>query len=165
MAAPKLSDEQLDQLNEWLAADYSTYLIRHWMQEQEWPVITHVAISYHRKKNQAEIDRRREARRDSALNTGLAVKEERVERLKEHADRLEPLKWIPDEKGKLHNEKAWRETLGEIALEVGDRRQGVDATLTSRRVKRMTDDELIASTEAPAGGDVPAGTAATDEPT
>lgn len=163
MPAPKLSLEQIDQIHEWLAADYSNFVIQHWMEEREWPRITDRQIVYYRTQNREQIQKLRETRRDSALNTGLAVKEERVERLKEHADRLEAIKWLPDEKGKLHNEKAWRETLDDIASEVGERRQGVDATITSRRVKRMTDDELIAATEAPTGGDVPPGTTATDE--
>lgn len=124
---PKLTIEQKDALRQWLAAEYSAPLIRKWFKDREWPELTDQAISYHRIQWQEAIDAARSERRSTAINSGLALKEERVKRLAEHADELEAIKWVPDEKtGRLWNEKAWRETLDDIAKEMGHRRTGVD---------------------------------------
>lgn len=128
MAKPKLTDEQREALLTWLAADYDGGLIAKWFAEKEWPEITRATLHYYRSKCGILIDEIRKTRRESALNTGLALKEERVRRLMQHADALEAIKWEPDERGRLWNEKAWRETLGEIAAEVGGRKQAVDLT-------------------------------------
>lgn len=73
------------------------------------------------------ISKLRTERRETAAATGLALKEERIARLKEHADKLEAIKWQANRKtGRLHNEKAWRETLDEIAREMGDRKTGIE---------------------------------------
>lgn len=126
MAAPKLTEDQRTQLLEWLAAGYSEGLIRQWFQEHEWPEIAQPAMSYYRKRFKAQIEALRTERHAAALNTGLALKAERVERLKAHADRLEAIKWTPDKNGRLWNEAAWRETLDDIAKEMGHRRTGID---------------------------------------
>jgi hypothetical protein len=127
VAAPKLTTEQRTALLEWLAAEYTAPLIRKWFKEREWPELSDPAFSYYRERWASEIDAARSARRSAALTTGLALKEERVKRLAEHADELEAIKWEPDEKtGRLWNEKAWRETLDDIAKEMGHRRTGVD---------------------------------------
>jgi predicted nuclease with TOPRIM domain len=105
----------------WLAADYDSRLIMAWFAEREWPKVNKTTLAYYRKRFAEDLERLRAERRNSALSTGLAVKEERVQRLKEHADELERIKWLPDEKGRLWNEKAWRETLDDIAKEVGGR--------------------------------------------
>lgn len=126
MAAPKLTIEQRDALLEWLAAEYSGNVIRQWCKEKEWPELTDATLSYYRKKWADEITEARSSRRLSAITSGLALKAERIQRLAEHADKLEAIKWEPDEKGRLWNEKAWRETLDDIAKEMGHRRQGVD---------------------------------------
>ena len=86
------------------------------------PVIGDSALSYYRKKFRDEIDALRKSRREDALNSGLALKSERVARLCQHADELELIKWEAGESGKLWNEKAWRETLSDIAEEMGDRK-------------------------------------------
>ena len=83
-------------------------------------------ISYYRSQWADEIAAARAARRSSALNQGLALREERVRRLVEHADELEAIKWEPDDKGRLWNEKAWRETLDDIAREMGQRRPDLE---------------------------------------
>lgn len=126
---PKLNADQRDQLLEWLAADYAWALIEQWFAEREWPAITRQTASYYRTRYCQAVEARAKARRDSALATGLALKEERVARLKAHADKLEAIKWEPDERGRLWNEKAWRETLDDIAKETGGRvmRQEVSA--------------------------------------
>lgn len=122
MAAPKLTIEQQSVLLTWLAADYSEPLIRKWFVDREWEPLSQAGVSYYRTKFAAEIEAARKERRDSALNTGLALKEERIKRLAEHADELEAIKWLADDKGRLWNEKAWRETLDDIAKETGGRK-------------------------------------------
>ncbi|HXG66940.1 MAG TPA: hypothetical protein VNO70_17690 [Blastocatellia bacterium] len=64
---------------------------------------------------------------DDALTTGLARRAARVARLKEHAEQLAAMKWDTDPKtGRLLHEKAWRETLNDIAREMGERRPKED---------------------------------------
>jgi hypothetical protein len=128
MAKPKLTNEQRETLLTWLAADYDSGLIVKWFSEKEWPAIGRAALHYYREKYGILIDEIRKLRRDSAINTGLALKEERIARLAQHADILEAIKWEPDERGRLWNEKAWRETLADIAAEVGGRKQSVALT-------------------------------------
>lgn len=121
---------------EWLVADYDSGLILRWIKERRerekepepWPQdLTKQALSYYRSKWKVQIEEARKARHSAALNAGLALKEERVARLKQHADELEAIKWVADTKtGRLWNEKSWRETLDDIAKEMGHRRQGVD---------------------------------------
>lgn len=140
MAAPKLTIEQRDALLTWLAADYSEPLIHKWFLDREWEPLSQAGVSYYRKKFAAEIEAARKERRDSALSTGLALKEERIKRLVEHADELEAIKWIPDDKGRLWNEKAWRETLDDIAKETGGRR--VVSVNQNWDMTAFSDDEL-----------------------
>lgn len=129
MAAPKLTNEQRDLLLIWLAADYDSRLIIKWFSDRGWPELTHNNLYYYREKHQVDIEAIRTERRSAALTTGLALKEERIARLAQHADELEAIKWAPDKNGRLWNEKAWRETLDDIAKEVGHRRQGVDLAM------------------------------------
>jgi len=139
MAKKKLSHEQQAALLEWLAADYDWRLIRDWFAEKEWPAITRAAASYYRTTYSIDIDRLRSERLDSALTRGLALKEERIARLAAHADELEKIKWVPDKNGRLWNEAAWRETLGEIASEMGHRKQAI----TVEDVTGKPDCELV----------------------
>lgn len=126
MARTKLTSEQRSQLLLWLAADYDWRLIQQWFEERQWPPISRALVTYYRHSRDMGIDRLREKRRSKALSTGLAIKEERVARLKAHADKLEAIKWTPDKNGRLWNEKAWRETLDDIAAELGDRKTVVE---------------------------------------
>jgi len=121
-----------------VAAEYTEGLIRQWFADRKWPDLTQQGISYYRKRYKIEIEAKRDERRNAALTTGLALKAERVERLKEHADALDAIKWKADDKGRLWNEKAWRETLDDIAKEMGHRRQGVDLTL-EREIEAFLD--------------------------
>ena len=121
----KLNEEQRGALLTWIAADYSTSIIRKWFDEKAWPQISDAGISYYRTTYAPDIDRIRQERRDGALNEGLAIKAERVRRLCEHADELEAIKWEPDEKGRLWNEKAWRELLQQIADEMEPKKMEV----------------------------------------
>ena len=130
---PKLNNDQRDALRQWLAAEYSGPLIRKWFAEREWPEVTDGALTYYRNQWSEEIEAARTERRARAITSGLALKEERVKRLVEHADELEAIKWLPDEKtGRLWNEKSWRETLDDIAKEMGHRRTGIDVDLIDK---------------------------------
>jgi hypothetical protein len=136
MARPKLTRDQRETLLKWISADYETGLIIKWAKEDpNWPPIDRDDLKYYRKKYGINIEVLRKMRRDSALNEGLALKEERVRRLSEHADALEAIKWVPDEHGRLWNEKAWRETLADIAAETGGRKQNVDITTGGEKIK------------------------------
>lgn len=110
----------------WVAAEYSEGLIRKWFEQREWEPIASSTLEYYRKQLAPEIEAARKERRDTAMSRGLALKEERIRRLAEHADELELIKWVKDKNGRLHNEKAWRETLNDLAAEMGHRRPGVD---------------------------------------
>jgi hypothetical protein len=148
MAKPKLTNEQRETLLTWLAADYDSRLIALWFKEREYPEISRDTLSYYRTKYGVDIEKMRAARRESALNTGLAVKEERVKRLANHADTLEAIKWIPDPKtGKLHNEKAWRETIADIAAEVGGRTKNVDITSGGEKLQPPQVIEIVKTYE------------------
>lgn len=153
MAANKLVNGHREALLEWLAAEYDPALILKWFQEREWPSITRRTVYYYKNKQAAEIAARRTERHSKALTTGLALKEERVARLKMHADELEAIKWQADERGRLWNEKAWRETLDDIAKEMGDRRITVDHRLVREEAQRIAEklglnaDDILAEAE------------------
>lgn len=119
----------------WLAADYSSGLIREWFNDRGWPELSRNTFKYYRRHYEIDIKSIREERQLRALTTGLAIKAERIERLKHHADSLEAIKWEPDKNGRLWNEKAWRETLEDIAAELGDRKQPVEHSGTISIVK------------------------------
>lgn len=143
MAAPKLTSDQQQALREWFAAEYAGPLIKKWFSEREWPELSDAALTYYRKRYAPEIEAARAERRGAALNSGLALKEERVKRLADHADELEAIKWLPDDKGRLWNEKAWRETLDDIAKEMGHRRTGnTNLNMTPDELRQLSDDDL-----------------------
>lgn len=138
MAAVKLNKEQRWIVLGMVAADYSNAVIRQrleklnaageaidWDRDDEperFPVVGDSALSHYRAKYAADIERLRKERLDKALSSGLAVKAERIARLCEHADELELVKWQVSTNGRCWNEKAWRETLDDIAREMGERR-------------------------------------------
>src|SRR5262249_29984919 len=80
------------------------------------------SISYYRAAYREVIDEAQSKRLDKALTEGLALKAERVARLKEHAETLDSLKLIPDKAGRLWVSREWRATLEDIANEMGERR-------------------------------------------
>jgi hypothetical protein len=173
MAAPVLTDEQKQKLIEWLAAGYSGPLIQQCFLARGWKPIAQPSIHYYRDQHRETIDTRSRERLEAAFDAGLAQKEARIKALVQHAETLQELKWTPDEKGKLHNEKAWRETLADIAQEMGHRRQGVDLFTTFGKMTDAELDEYIAAAQralledsagdpalAAAGGPAEAGTAA-----
>jgi len=119
MKRHKLNREQREQVLTWIAADYSTPLIFQWMEERGWPKVTRRTLHYYRTRLSSKIEELRKQRLSLALTTGLALKEERVTRLKDEADLLDAVKWLADKKtGRLWNEKAWRETVQQIADEM-----------------------------------------------
>src|SRR5436190_24231143 len=119
MAAPVLTEEQKAKLTEWLAAGFPEPLIRRLFESQGWKPITAAGVSHHRAAVKDEIEARLQRRMDAAYDAGLAQREARIKALNAHAGKLEEVMWLPDDKGKLHNEKAWRETLDDLAREMG----------------------------------------------
>ena len=143
MAAPKLNEEQRETLLTWLAAEYDTRLIRKWFAANGWPELSRTTLFYYRKQHGVDIAALCQERRSRALDSGLALREERIARLAAHADELDAIKWEPDEHGRLWNEKAWRETLDDIAKEMGHRRQGsTTLNVTPDELRQMSDDDL-----------------------
>ena len=144
MAAPRLTREQRLVVLKLIAADYSNAVILHKLAKlnragepsqyerdkqgdlvplaDPFPKLSASALGYYRAKYAEDLELLRKERRAQAMVSGLALKEERIARLCEHADELELIKWVASENGKLWNEKAWRETLADIALEMGERR-------------------------------------------
>lgn len=144
MAQAKLNGEQRAILLEWLAADYESALILQWAAELNWPRLTRQAIHYYRQSRGESVKRLRAERYTKALDAGLSQKAERVARLKRHADSLEAIKWVPDKNGRLWNEKAWRETLRDIAEEMGERRPNVNVEINiGQELKRKAEDAGI----------------------
>lgn len=122
----RLTPEEQSAFIAWLAAEYSEPLIRKWFKERGWQPPAGSLFDYYRRQLAPEIEAARKERRESALNRGLALKEERIRRLAEHADELEAIKWARDKSGRMPNEKAWRETLNDLAAEMGHRRPGAE---------------------------------------
>lgn len=144
MAQNKLTGEQRAILLEWLAADYDTALIMQWSAELGFPKLTRQAIHYYRQSRGDSVKRIREDRYSRALDSGLAQKAERIARLKRHADSLESIKWVPDKNGRLWNEKAWRETLRDIAEEMGERKSNVSVEINViQELQRKAEDAGI----------------------
>jgi len=140
MASPKLTNEQRSQLLTWLAADYDYSVISQAFKDLDWPEISRQAVSYYRRVRDEGVKRLRAERYASALTTGLATKAERVERLKKHADKLELIKWQTDKNGRLWNEKAWRETLADIASEMGHRKQVIEISDPKQAILQLMQD-------------------------
>ncbi len=137
MAKPKLTRDQRDILLQWAAAEYSYDLIAHWFKERGWEPIAHQSYSYYRQRYADEIEAARKQRRSEAMTTGLALKEERVARLQQHADELKAVMWQD-----TRYEKAYREIMEQIAKEVGDRKDNViPSEITFRFVPHEPSDD------------------------
>lgn len=140
MAAPKLKSNQRLLLLKLIAADYSNELIFHKLSklnsdceprkldedfkplDDPFPEIGASTLSYYRDKFKDDIERLRAERRDKALTTGLALKSERVARLQAHADHMETILYVADVNGRMWNCREWRQSIEDIALEMGERR-------------------------------------------
>jgi hypothetical protein len=120
--APRLSAEQRDKLLVLLASGLTEKPIADFFGLLGWEPLAGSSLSHYRKKWKAKIEAASAARIDEALTTGLALKANRIAALKEHAAQLEQIKFAKDKNGRLWNERAWRQTLEDIALEMGDRK-------------------------------------------
>jgi hypothetical protein len=139
MAARVLNEEQRLAVVEWLAAGHTNPLIQMLFTARGWVPIANQSLDHYRESRREEIDRRRAERQAAAFDRGFAQWQVRVKALVEHAETLQAIAWVPDDKGKLHNEKAFREVLDDIAKEMGGRRQGIDI---SKSISNLTDAEL-----------------------
>ncbi len=79
-------------------------------------------VAYYREKYREEIREAQSRRIEQAMTEGVALKAERIAKLKEHAELLEAMRFVADRNGRLWNERAWRQTLADIAEEMGERR-------------------------------------------
>src|SRR5262249_37219967 len=122
MAAPSLTEDQRDLLLSLLASGEREGAIQQYWKLCFGKRLASSTIAHWRKKAKPLIEARRRERIHKALDTGLALKAERIAALKDHAEQLASLKWLPAKTGRLFNEKAWRETLEDIAIEMGDRK-------------------------------------------
>ncbi len=130
MAAPVLNVEQRQKLIEWLVAGFPYSLICGLFRTHGWEPLEESSLNHYRQRHREAIQAAVDARMASAWDAGLAQREARVKALCAHAAHLEEIKWTPDEKGKLHNEKAWRETLNDIAKEMGHRTVNANLNLS-----------------------------------
>lgn len=121
-SGPWMNDDQRAMLLQLLAAGQSESGIHLFFTAAGWGRLAKSSISDYRKKFAAEIEAAKARRVDEALTTGLALKAERIAALKEHATMLEALRFVSDRNGRFWNERAWRQTLEDIALEMGDRK-------------------------------------------
>lgn len=87
-----------------------------------WGRLSSSTLSHYRKLYKAEIAAAAAQRMDVAMTAGLAMKAERIAALKLHAEQLAAIRWQPDENGRLWNERAYRQCLADIAIEMGDRK-------------------------------------------
>ncbi len=125
---PKLEPRHKVQLLEWLAAGHSnTWILTH-LYLKGIPEIGHSALSYYRNLWKEELEQRTDERHKLALQTGLSVRAERVQRLVEFAEEVEPMRSEEDYWMKLPKGRLYLQILEAIAAEMGDRRgqQGGD---------------------------------------
>ncbi len=120
--AARLTDEQMDLLLMLLAAGTRERALQDFWGMVYGRKLASSTLSYHRQKCREEIAARKLQRTEAALASGLALKAERVAALKEHAELLGAIRFAPSKTGRLFNEKAWRETLEDIAIEMGERK-------------------------------------------
>ena len=142
MATSKLTGEQRATLLEWLAADYDYKLIQRWFDERGWPQVSRNTISYYRKARDISVQKLRSERRAKALTKGLALKEERVIRLAKHADELAAIMWEPDKNGRYPLLREWRETLGDLAAEMGHRKLPVEFSWEEKLIAPIKEGKL-----------------------
>lgn len=122
MAAPRLTNEQRLKVLTWIAAGYSSGVIREKCEKANIPGITDPALSYYRSRFRDRIKKIAEQRQDEALNMGLALKAERVARLKEYAEEIEDRRLDENNFGTPSWGPEYRATLEDIAKEKGERR-------------------------------------------
>ena len=121
-SGPRLAGEQKDLLLLLLTAGELESSINSFFAHLGWGKLSSSTISHYRKLWGKEIEAARIRRVDDALTTGLALQVERVIALKDHALQLWSLRWTADDNGRFWNERAWRQTLDDLAAEMGERR-------------------------------------------
>lgn len=119
---PKLEARHKARLLEWMAAGQSNTYILGRLEGYSIPAIGHSALSYYRKLWAEELQLRTDERHKLALQRGLAMRAERVQRLCEFAEEVEPLRSREDDWGKLPKGRLYLQILAAIAAEMGDRR-------------------------------------------
>jgi hypothetical protein len=108
-----------------MVAGYGNRAIMDMVESRLGRTIAESGLSRYRHNAKVEIAKRE--RYSAAMTTGLALREERIERLKRHAEELEPRRFEQDKRGGYPLEPAYRLTLRQIAEEVGDLKPGVVA--------------------------------------
>jgi hypothetical protein len=111
--------EQIEILIEMLAAGYNSAAINDRFNASGLPPMSIDTIHHYRDTRLEIIQQRWVERRDSAITIGLSQREERIARLIRHAEELEPLRLNLDGRGRPVWAKEWRETLQQIAIEMG----------------------------------------------
>lgn len=86
------------------------------------PEIGHSALSYYRNLWKEELAEAVKQRHANAINAGLALRAERIQRLAEFAEEIEHKRSEEDEWGKLPKGRLYLQILEAIAAEMGDRR-------------------------------------------
>ena len=124
-----MSEEQRLHIVELLVAGYTVSFIKESFERKGWKAPSHVTIQNYRIKFQVDIENARAERYKELMENGLALQDERVARLTQHAEKLESLGTdAQDEKGTLIVSKEYRETIADIAAEVGGRQKKLDIT-------------------------------------
>lgn len=119
----KLTKRQRFEVIQWLAEGVSDGEIIGRMEASGMPVITASAIAKYRQRYGADIERLEREHLDRAIRRGLALKANRIRKLCDHADEIERqgLLMKEDQMGRPSWAKEWRETLEDIASEMGER--------------------------------------------
>lgn len=119
----RLDDEQRSTLLLLLVAGLRESAIANYFAASSWKPLSSSTVSYYRKLWAKKLAEAKASRLEAAMVSGLALKAERIAALKEHAELLGALRFVADKKsGRLWNERAWRQTLEDIAVEMGDRK-------------------------------------------
>lgn len=119
---PRMTQAERDLLLKLLVAGQRQGLIMQAFRALGYEEPASSSISYYRILWRELIEEAKKRRTEQALTEGLALKAERIAALKDHADLLESMRFSPDKNGRLWNERAWRQTLEDIAIEMGERR-------------------------------------------
>jgi hypothetical protein len=119
---PRMPPDERDLLLKLLVAGFREGAINSVFRSLGYAPPASSALAYYRERWRDLIDEARARRTETALTEGLALRAERVAKLKEHAAILEEMRFTPDKNGRLWNERAWRQTLDDIAAKMGERR-------------------------------------------
>lgn len=121
-SGPRLNDDERALLLQLLAAGFRESVIHNFFAAADKKPLSSSTISYYRQQWAKQLAEAKAKRIDEALTSGLALKAERIAALKEHAELLGQIRFVSDKNGRLWNERAWRQTLEDIAIEMGERK-------------------------------------------